>query len=60
MTPSDGLAKEKELRQVRYAQRLVSDKDKWMGDFKLRTRLYGREWAETIWNLCKEIARGER
>jgi len=57
MTPQDRM---REYNQLRYARRLVSDKDKWMPDFELRVRIYGREWGETIWNLCRAIKRGER
>jgi len=58
MTITERLAKQSEFRSRQYAQRLVSDKTRWMPDFELRARLYGRNWAKNIWKMCGEIKRG--
>jgi len=60
MTINERLAKQSEFYSRQYAQRLVSDKTRWMPDFELRAKIYGRDWAETIWKLCQQIKRGEK
>jgi len=59
MTIDQRLAKQRDINQRKYAQRLVSDKETWMPDFELRAKLYGREWGDRIWKLCGQIKRGE-
>jgi len=58
MTIAQRLANQRALRSRKYARRLVND-DRYMSDFKLRAGIYGREWADMIWQLCRSIKRGE-
>jgi len=56
VTISERLEKQRKFRMRKYAGKLVYDKTGlMMDDFKLRTRIYGREWAESMWALCREI-----
>lgn len=55
MTIPKHLEKQRDHYRYQYAQRLVSDKARYMDDFKLRARIYGSEWRDAIWALCKEI-----
>jgi len=56
VTISERLEKQRKFRMRKYAGNLVYDKTGlMMDDFKLRTRIYGREWAESVWALCREI-----
>jgi len=59
MTTQERMEKQRAFHNYQYAYRLVKDKDTWLSDFELRTRLYGKEWAKNIWDLCRAIKKGE-
>jgi len=43
-----------------YAERLVrDDTGELMKVYKQRAGIFGREWAEQIWILCRQIKKGE-
>ena len=58
MTIDQRLAKQRAYRSYQYASRLVMDRERYMDDFKLRAKLYGKEWRDMIWAKCKEISNG--
>jgi len=60
MTISTRLSKQRKFRAHQYALRLTINKERYMPDFELRAKLYGRNWASMIWELCQQIKRGEK
>lgn len=60
ITITDRLEKQRQFRMRQYAERLVrDDTGELMKVYKQRAGIFGREWAEQIWILCRQIKKGE-